>query len=125
MMATFADLTGQKVDYTDGISLLPELTGRSEVQTKRSYIYFEYPEKGGQVAIRMGNWKGVRTNVKKNRNAPWQVFNLKTDSAETTDVANDHPELVKAFDGIQKKEHQHAHIREWEFIDPKFGITSQ
>ena len=125
MMATFADLTGQKVDYTDGISLLPELTGRSEAQTKRSYIYFEYPEKGGQVAIRMGNWKGVRTNVKKNRNAPWQVFNLKTDSAETTDVANDHPELVKTFNAIQKNEHQHAHIREWEFIDPKFGITSQ
>ena len=123
MMATFAALTGQKPDHTDGISLLPELTGNSEAQTKRSYIYFEYPEKGGQVAIRMGNWKGIRTNVKKDRNAPWQIFNLQTDSAETTDIADDRPELVKAFNAIQEKEHQHAHIREWEFIDPKFAIA--
>ena len=111
--------------HTDGISLLPELLGNSKAQTKRNYIYFEYPEKGGQVAIRMGNWKGIRINVKKDCNAPWQVFNLNTDSAETTDVENDHPELVKTFNAIQKNEHQHAHIREWEFIDPKFGITSQ
>ena len=59
MMATFAALTGQKPGHTDGISLLPELLGNSKAQTKRNYIYFEFPEKGGQVAIRMGNWKGI------------------------------------------------------------------
>ena len=56
--------------HTDGISLLPELLGNSKAQTKRNYIYFEYPEKGGQVAIRMGKWKGIRTNVKKDLNVP-------------------------------------------------------
>ena len=33
--------------------------------------------------------------------------------------------LVKKFDAIQKKEHQHAHIREWEFIDPKFKVKNE
>lgn len=35
-----------------------------------------------------------------------------------------HPELVKQFDAIQKKEHQQAHIKEWEFIDPKFNVKN-
>ncbi len=37
------------------------------------------------------------------------------------DVANKHPEIVRQFDSIQKMEHQHPHIREWEFVDPKFN----
>lgn len=123
MMATFAALAGTQVNNTDGISLLPELTGDRREQTKRNYIYFEYPEKGGQVAVRMGNWKGIRTNVKTNKQAQWQVFDLNADRSETTDIADKHPELVKLFDAIQEKEHQHAHIREWEFLHPKTGTV--
>ena len=119
LMATLAELTNQKLLNTDGISFLPELLGNSS-QTKHEFLYFEYPENGGQVAIRLGDWKGVRTNVRKNRDAPWQIFNIKTDRNETTDVASQHPELVKQFDAIQKREHQHAHVKDWEFIDPKF-----
>ena len=120
LMATLAELTGQKISNTDGISFLQELYGNTAKQTKHEFIFFEYPEKGGQVAIRIGDWKGVRTNVKKDRNAAWQIFNLKTDRNETTDVAAQHPELVKQFNAIQKREHQSAHIQEWEFINPKF-----
>lgn len=120
LMATLAELTGQKISNTDGISFLQELYGNTAKQIKHEFIFFEYPEKGGQVAIRMGDWKGVRTNVKKDRNAAWQIFNLKTDRNETTDVAAQHPELVKQFNAIQKREHQSAHIQEWEFINPKF-----
>ncbi|MBL7871683.1 MAG: arylsulfatase [Cyclobacteriaceae bacterium] len=119
LMATLAELTNQKLLNTDGISFLPELLGTGQ-QSKHEFLYFEYPENGGQVAIRLGDWKGVRTHVKKNRDAPWQIFNLKTDRNETTDVAEQHPELVSQFNAIQKREHQHAHIKDWEFIDPKF-----
>jgi arylsulfatase A-like enzyme len=120
MMATLADLTGQKVENTDGISLLPELTGNSKAQKQHPYLYFEYPEKGGQLAIRMGDWKGVKVNMRKDPNTKWQIYNLKTDRNETTDLASQHPELSKQFDAIVKKEHQTSHIKEWEFIDPKF-----
>ena len=91
------------------------------LQKKHDYLYFEFPEKGGQVAIRIGDWKGVKSNMKKNKNAPWEIYNLLTDEKETTDVAAQHPELAKRFEEIMKKEHQPSHIRDWEFIDPKFS----
>lgn len=120
MMATLADLTGQKVNNTDGISLLPELLGNHTAQQQHKYLYFEYPEKGGQLAIRMGDWKGVKVNIRKHPDGKWMIYNLKTDRNETRDVAAAHPELAKQFDAIVKHEHQSSHIKEWEFIDPKF-----
>jgi hypothetical protein len=62
--------------------------------------------------------------MKKDPDSSWQIFNLATDRNETTDVATMHPELVKKFNAIQEKEHQHSHIREWEFIDPKFNVKN-
>jgi arylsulfatase A-like enzyme len=124
MMATFAELTNQKTNNTDGISLLPTLLGNNKAQKQREYIYFEYPEKGGQLAIRMGDWKGVRLDVRHNPKSPWQIYNLKTDRNETEDVAAKHPELIQKFEAIVKKEHQNAHIREWEFVNPKFDVKS-
>jgi arylsulfatase A len=56
----------------------------------------------------------------KDINGPWEVYNLKTDEDETMDVAGQHPDLVRQFEAIVKKEHQQAHIREWEFVDPKY-----
>jgi len=121
MMATFAAITGTKPNNTDGISLLPTLLGKNKEQKQRDYIYWEYPEKGGQLAIRMGDWKGVKVNLRKNLNSPWQIFNLKTDRNETTDIASEHPELTKRFDEIVKKEHQVSHLLEWEFLENKSG----
>ncbi len=91
------------------------------MQQKREYIYFEFPEKGGQVAIRMGYWKGVRTNVRQNVKAPWQLYNLASDIAEKKDVAADHREIIKQLIAIAQKEHRCAHIKEWEFVDPRFA----
>src|SRR5690606_37884954 len=58
VMPTLAELTGQHAGETDGISFLPTLLGRGD-QRQHPFLYFEYPEKGGQLAVRMGNWKGV------------------------------------------------------------------
>lgn len=124
VMATLAELTNQKIANTDGISFLPELLGNAKIQKKHEFIYFEYPENGGQVAIRKGDWKAVRINVRKQPNSPWQIFNLKTDINETTDVAAKHPELIKQFNDIQNRAHQCSHIKEWEFIDPKFSVQN-
>lgn len=123
LMATLADLTGQDAGDTDGVSFLPTLLGGNTSQNKREYIYWEYPEKGGQVAVRMGKWKGVKVNIRKDtyEKAPWMLFNLEIDRNETKDLADDYPELVKTFDEIVKKEHQPAHINNWEIIQPKFN----
>lgn len=124
LMATLAELTGQDPGNTDGISFLPALLGNTEKQKKHEYIYWEFPEKGGQTAIRLGDWKGIKTQIRKNgyENSPWMLFNLKNDRNETKDLASQHPELIKRFDEIVKKEHQPAHIKEWEIIDPKFTV---
>jgi arylsulfatase A-like enzyme len=106
---------------TDGISFLPALLGRSAAQKKHDYLYFEYPENGGQVAVRAGNWKGVRTNVREQPRAGWEIYNLSDDPHETKDLSALYPGMAEKFSRIQEKAHQHPHIREWEFVDPKFG----
>lgn len=115
--ATMADLNGQKKTDTDGISFLPEITGKAKNQKKHEYLYFEFSEKTGQVAVRLGDWKGIKSNMKKNKNAPWEIYNLKADEKETVDLAAQHPELIKKFEEIVKKEHTPAQIKEWEFIN--------
>jgi arylsulfatase A len=120
LMETLSEITGVKAWDNDGISFLPTLLGKDNKQKKHDYLYFEFPEKGGQVAVRMGNWKGVKSNIKKNKKAPWEIYNLETDEKETTDVASQNPELAKKFEQILKKEHQSSHLRDWEFIEPKF-----
>lgn len=120
LMATLSDVTGVKAWHNDGISFLPTLLGKDKQQKKHEYLYFEFPEKGGQAAIRMGNWKGVKSNMKKDKNSQWEIYDLSTDEKETTDVSAQHPDLIEKFEKILKTEHQSSHIHEWEFIDPKF-----
>lgn len=119
IMATLAELTGEKLTKTDGISLLPELTGRKSDQIKHEFLYFEYPENGGQIAVRIGNLKGVKRDVRKNSRGPWELFDLVNDKYELNDVADKNPEIIKKMNAIIKKEHIHPHILDWEFIDPK------
>lgn len=115
MFATIAELTGININKTDGISLLPTLL--SKKQKVHSYLYFEYPEKGGQLAIRMGGWKAIKTDLKKNPGALWELYNLKTDISETINLASKHPEIIKKVVSIVKKEHQKSHLDDWEFVE--------
>lgn len=122
VMATLADIAGYtKPIDTDGLSFLPTLLGQKTKQKQHAYLYWEYPEKGGQLAIRMGNWKGVKTEVRKNPKGPWELYDLSKDESETTNVAAQHPELVRQFDEIVEREHVPSHLKEWEFVSPKFG----
>jgi arylsulfatase A len=116
LLATVAELTQQTVTETDGISFLPTLLGKNKKQKKHEFIYFEYPEKGGQLALRMGDWKGVKTDLKKNPKAKWELYNLKTDRNETTNVADQNPDILKKLDEIVKREHQPSHLPSWDFL---------
>ena len=91
-----------------------------ESNPEHEYIYFEYPEKRGQIALRMGDWKGVKVEMKTNSNVAWELYNLKEDPKEQNNLAGQHPEIVGQIDSIQRIAHRHPHIREWEFIDPKY-----
>ncbi|ANH80002.1 N-acetylgalactosamine-6-sulfatase [Niabella ginsenosidivorans] len=105
IMPTLCDLLKLPVPANvDGLSILPTLLGKKEQQKQHAYLYFEYPEYGGQQAVRMGNWKAVRTNILKGQ-IKTQLFNLDTDIQEQNDVASQHPDIVKKIDAIMEKEH--------------------
>ncbi len=64
IMPTLAEIAGLPVpEGIDGISFLPELLGKK--QMKHEYLYWEFHEQGGKIAVRMGDWKAVKLNVDK------------------------------------------------------------
>lgn len=116
MMSTLAAIIGFPVQHTDGISLMPTLMGKLQ-QEQHSYLYFEYPENGGQVAVRMGNWKGVKKQLIKNPKVLWELYDLSKDPSEQNNIAEAHKDILKEFDAIVKKEHQHPVVNDWEVVD--------
>ncbi len=100
IMPTLADVTGTTAPAgIDGISLAPTLLG-NDSQQAHELLYWEFPGYGGQQAIRMGDWKAVRQQVlKKDNPDPLKIelYNLANDIGETTDVADQHPEVVEQF----------------------------
>jgi arylsulfatase len=106
VMPTLCEIAGVDApEDTDGLSFLPSLTGN--MQPKHEYLYWEFPEYGGQQAVRMGKWKAVRMDIKKG-NMTIQLFNLETDPQEQTNLADQFPELVQKAESIMKKEHSPA-----------------
>ena len=114
--ATLADLLEVSIPQTDGISFLPELLGKK--QPKHEYLYFELFEYGGQQAVRMGDWKAIKQNMLKEKNAKWELYNLKKDIGEIDDAAKKYPSLVKRIDNIAKQSHQHHNtVSQWNFME--------
>ena len=108
VLPTLCEITGIQIpDYADGISFLPELTGRK--QRQHDYLYWEFPEYGGQQAVRMGKWKGIRKDIMKG-NLKVELFNLETDLQELTDLSASYPELVRQMEQIMVNEHVPATI---------------
>jgi arylsulfatase A-like enzyme len=109
VMPTLAEVAGVKVpENIDGISFLPELLG-DDKQEKHEFLYWEFPAYQGQQAVRMGDWKGIRKNIFKG-NMEIELYNLKTDPTEQTDVATENPEVVSRIADLMKQEHTSAQI---------------
>ena len=105
VMPTFAEITGATVPHsTDGISFLPELL-KDPKQTSHEFLYWEYPAAGGQQAVRMGKWKGIRKDLKK-RDTNLMLFDLENDPQEQTDVSGQNPEVVTRILEIMQNEHE-------------------
>jgi len=99
-MPTFAALANIKCPTTDGISFLPAMLGKKK-QKQHEYLYWEFCEIKGARAVRMGKWKGIVDNIKTG-NTKMQLFNLDNDIKELHDVADEHPDIVKAMEKIMK-----------------------
>lgn len=106
MLATFADLTGQKApEHGDGVSFLPTLLGRQADQKPHAFFYWELASQRGWQAIRLGDWKGVRRDVSQAGPPKLELYNLVTDPTEHLDVAAEHADLVARIEEIARTEH--------------------
>jgi arylsulfatase A len=104
ILPTFAEITGaENPEGIDGISFLPTLLGKKQKQ--HEYLYWEFHEQGGKIAVRMGNWKAVKLNIDKTPQGLTELYNLSTDIGETNNIALSNPETVKQMEEIMKKAH--------------------
>jgi len=78
----------------DGISFLPSLLG-SKKQPEHDYLYWEFHEKNGRLAIRQGVWKLIRYDVFTPEKTTTELYNLANDPGEVYNVANENPEITK------------------------------
>ena len=83
----------------DGQSLWPQLMGRKNPAQHRPMVWV-FPEYGGQVAVRMNDFKAVRQRLKTPQPGAWELYNLKSDPNEQTDLAGQHPELIAKAETI-------------------------
>jgi arylsulfatase A len=97
MLPTFAELARQPVPPgLDGVSLTPTLTGRGG-QAEHEFLYWEFHEGGGRLALRQGDWKIVRYDVLKNPDGPVQLYHIPRDPKETSDLAAQEPQRAQAM----------------------------
>ena len=108
-LATFAEMALAPVpSYTDGASLLPDLTGQGSRNAK-DYLYFEFwtggyannwpdwPNHRNEAlhqmqAIRIGDFMGVRTNIAFATD-PFRIYNVVTDPKQGINLAASRPDL--------------------------------
>lgn len=110
-MPTLIELAGDGAPISqksDGISFADTLFGKE--QPERPFLYREFPAYGGQQSVRVGEWKAIRRDMlpEKKKITPvlkTQLYNLKKDLAETSDVAAEHPDVVGKLEGIMREQH--------------------
>jgi arylsulfatase len=112
-MPTLLELVGGKEatpEDIDGISFAPTLLGKT--QPERPFLYREFPSYGGQQCARIGDWKGVRQNLKPTKkqgggkpDLTIELYNLKDDPAEAKNVAANHPDIVKKIEMLMREQH--------------------
>lgn len=105
MNATYMDLIGANSTFkTDGISIWPEMTGKG-TQTQHDLLYWEFHEKGGRQAVRSGDFKLVKLQVKNPEKTKIELYNIKNDPSENTNLVDANPDKVKELLALIDAQH--------------------
>ena len=108
---TLAEISGYENNQMyDGISFKPTLNGKKQPQ--HDYLYWEFPEYGGQQAVRKKQWKAIRKNLHKD-NLNIALFDLSKDPLEDNDISDQYPEKVAEMETIMREAHSDPIIDEF------------
>ena len=101
---TLCDAAGfAKPAGLDGQSLWAAITsGKTSART--APMLWVFPEYGGQVAVRLGDFKVVRQGLKTKTPGAWEVYDLAADPAETKDLAAKRADLVAQAETLLRRE---------------------
>ena len=97
----------------DGVSILPALLGEEQVDNRPFYWEYHGLWNGAQ-AVRMGRWKGVRLGGHDDPNAPIELYDLDVDPFETTDLAEQNPDVVAQVRAVMQSRTPSDH-EPWNF----------
>jgi arylsulfatase A-like enzyme len=104
LFPTLAELTHITApENTDGISFLPTLLGKPAEQEKHKYLYWEFHEQGGRLAVRKDKWKAVKYEVLEKPEAPLELYDLSTDIGEEKNLAAQFPEVAAEMQRIMEQ----------------------
>lgn len=94
VLPTLTDIIGVPTpENIDGISFLPSLLGNGN-QKEHDYLYWEFHEKNGRLAIRQGDWKLIRYDVFSPEKTTTELYNLANDPGEENNVAKANREIT-------------------------------
>lgn len=117
VMPTLAEIAGMKIpDGIDGISMVPTLFGKKG-QKKHEYLYWEFHELGGRQAVSKGDWKLVCYNVLKAGETKVELYNLKTDPKETSNVAAQNVAVVAELKKLIKTSRDPSDIFKFHIVE--------
>jgi arylsulfatase A len=109
ILPTFAEMTGAEIPAgTDGISFLPTLVGKKK-QAEHDYLFWEFHEQGGKLAVREGKWKAIVLNADRGTEK-CELYDLSLDPSEKHDIASSNPEIVTKLKGIMKESHVRSDV---------------
>jgi arylsulfatase A-like enzyme len=104
-LPTAAELAGvEDSGGHDGISFVPALLGKQ--QKAHEYLYWEFYEHGFSQAVRLGDFKAVRTRP----SLPIEVYDLSRDLGESEDLSAKHPDVVERAAAIFKSAHEPSEL---------------
>ncbi len=101
---TLCDAAGfEKPDGLDGESLWPALTGGKAAPRVKPMLWV-YPEYGGQVAVRLGDYKLTRQKLNTKTPGAWEVYDLAADIGETKNIVAGQADLIQQAEELLRRE---------------------
>ena len=110
VLPTLLEISGQTLPKRlDGISFLPSMLGQDK-QEQHDYLYWEFHEKGGRMALRQGVWKLVQYNVNKDQAGELELYNLEKDPSEEINVATQFPDITDRLNKLMRSARTESEI---------------